>query len=151
MCGAIWSTANASYASRSAGSSVVQSIPFAQKYTPMTSFWASSSETFPLASFMATSRKSLHVLMGLEIWLLSTIHPTVPQSLQTECLLPGSQGWLVKTVSRFLKFGIFDRSSSCSRSLATICGMYGPVGTTMSYPLVPAAAASFVIASSFDA
>ena len=82
---------------------------------------------------------------------MSTIHPTVPQSLQTECLFSGSQGWFVNAVSRFVKFGIFDRSSSSSRSLATICGMYGPVGTTMSYPLVPAAAASFAIASSFDA
>jgi len=102
---------------------VVQSIPFAQKYTPMTSFWASSREKFPLASFMATSMKSFQVLMGLEIWLLSTIHPTVPQSLHTECLLPGSHGWFVNTVSRFLKFGIFERSSSCSKLLATICGM----------------------------
>jgi hypothetical protein len=72
---------------------------------------------------MATSMKSFQVLMGLEIWLLSTIHPTVPQSLHTECLLPGSHGWFVNTVSRFLKFGIFERSSSCSKLLATICGM----------------------------
>src|SRR5262245_15300150 len=98
----------------------------------MTSFWASSSDMLPLASFIATSMKSLHVLMGLEIWLLSTIHPTVPQSLHTECLLPGSQGWLVNRVSRFLKFGILDRSNYWSRLFATICGMYGPVGTTMS-------------------
>ncbi len=71
---------------------VVQSIPFAQKYTPITSFCASSKDMFPLASFIATSMKSLQVLMGLEIWLLSKIHPTVPQSLHTECVLSGSQG-----------------------------------------------------------
>src|SRR6266480_6194050 len=117
----------------------------------MTSFCASSRETFPLASVIATLMKSFQVLMGVEIWLLSTIHPTVPQSLHTECLLPGSHGWFVNTVSRFLKFGIFERSNSCSKLFATICGMYGPVGTTMSYPLLPAAATNFVTASSFDA
>ena len=118
---------------------------------PTSSFGASSTETFPLASFMATSMKSLHVLMGLEIWLLSTIHPVVPQSLHTECLLSGSQGWFVYAVSMFAKFGIFERSNSSSRSFSTISGMKTPVGTTMSYPLVPAAAVSFAIASSFEA
>ncbi len=104
-------------------SSVVQSIPFAQKYKPDSSFGASSTDMLPLASFMATSRKSLHVLMGREIWLLSTIQPVVPQSLQTECLLSGSHGWLAYTVSRFAKFGICERSSSSSRSFSTISGM----------------------------
>ena len=76
-------------------SSVVQSIPFAQKYKPASSFGASSRETFPLASFIATSMKSLQVLIGREICDLSTIQPVVPQSLQTECLFSGSQGWFV--------------------------------------------------------
>src|SRR6266550_7882760 len=97
---------NDSYASRSAVFSVVQSIPFAQKYRPESSFGASSTDMLPLASFMATFRKSLHVLIGVEIWLLSMIQPVVPQSLQTECLLSGSHGWFVYTVSRLLKFGI---------------------------------------------
>src|SRR5438132_11027591 len=117
----------------------------------MTSFCASSRETFPLASVIATLMKSFQVLIGVEIWLLSTIHPTVPQSLHTECALPGSHGWFVNTVSRFLKFGIFDRSSSWSRLFATICGMYGPVGKTMAYPLLPCAATSGSIAFLCDA
>jgi hypothetical protein len=51
----------------SAATSVVQSMPLAQKYRPDSSFGASSTETFPLASFIATSRKSLQVAIGREI------------------------------------------------------------------------------------
>ena len=113
-------------------SSVVQSIPFAQKYRPASSFGASSTDMFPLASFIPTSMKSSHVAIGVVICFLSMIQPVEPQSLQTECLLSGSHGWFVYTVSMFVKFGIFDRSSSSSRSFSTISGMKTPVGTTMS-------------------
>ena len=76
--------------------------------------------------------KSSQVAIGVEICFLSMIHPVEPQSLHTECTLFGSHGWFVYTVSMLEKFGIFDRSSSSSRSFSTINGMKTPVGTTMS-------------------
>ena len=60
------------------------------------------------------------------------MYPVEPQSLQTEWALFGSHGWFVYWASRFEKLGIFARSSSASRPSLTICGMYTPVGTTMS-------------------
>ena len=40
---------------------VVQSIPFAQKYMPVSSAGSSSTLVLPLASLAAASRKSFHV------------------------------------------------------------------------------------------
>src|SRR3954452_10621824 len=99
---------------------------------PQTSGAASSTDVWPLPSFCAALMKSDHEVMGVLITVLSYIQPVEPKSLHTEYLLPGSNDWPVYCGDRFLKFGTSDRSSSSRRSFATIWGMYGPDGTTMS-------------------
>jgi hypothetical protein len=71
MCGAIVSTRNARQASSSSGSSVFQSMSFAQKYAPTIPAGSSDIAVFPLASFWAASKKSPHVVSSRLITVLS--------------------------------------------------------------------------------
>ncbi len=47
-------------------------------------------------------------------------------------------------------FGMSSLLNFCSSPFSIICGMKVPVGTTMSKPLVPFAATSFEMSSSFE-
>ena len=108
----------------------------------------SSIEQLPLASFMDASMKSCHVAMSLEIWVVSYIQPVLPQSLQTEYSFDGSHSLPRYNGSTLTMFGSSDLSNFSSRPFWIICGMNGPVGTTMSKPLESPAVDSLVMRSS---
>ena len=113
-------------------------MPLAQKYMPATLAGVSSTEQFLLPSPWHTAMKSCPGLdLGLDLRLV--VEPTRRAPVLADAVVVGRVPRLGRgrCGSTLTMLGSFDLSNFSSRPFWIICGMYGPVGTTMSNPLVP--------------